>query len=340
MFVAPFQANLLVTGQCNLSCRHCGVFSRGPLKGELTAGQWEGILDALAGWRVPRLTLTGGEPLCREDFPTILGMVLHRPFRVSINTNAMLVDRGMAELIASAGPRLEVVMVSLDGDSPETHDLIRGPGVFQRTMCGVDELCDAGVPVCFYCTVNSLNAHRIEETAVLALAKGMYVKFNCFMDAGPETDPYLNPKPDMIREAAGVILSLSDRYPVRISGSFLEMAVAAERIAEGKGVPVVEDGRCCGGGTSRISVMPDGTVSPCDHLPDVILGDLTRSSLEDILTGEKAAEFCRSVSGRRRPWPECEGCPVRIYCPGPCPAGGHDRTGPGLTCIRNYMVPR
>ena len=337
MFVAPFQANLLITGQCNLSCRHCGVFSHGPLRGELTAEQWGRVLDRLAEAKILNLTLTGGEPFCRSDFPLILQMVRERPFRISINTNASLIDDEMAELIASTAPRLDVVMVSLDGDSPETHDLIRGPGAFDAMIRGVDELGKAKVPVCFYFTVNALNSHRMTETAALALRKGMYIKFNCFLDAGPETDPALNPTGEQVRTAARMVLDLASLHPGRITGTFLEMAVAARMISEGEGIPYSEESSACGGGVSKIVVMPDGIVSPCDHLPGVILGDLKVDSLEDILTGRRTAEFVKSSCGRARPWPECHDCDVRDFCPGPCPAGGSDRTGPGITCIRNYM---
>ncbi|MCD4847869.1 MAG: radical SAM protein, partial [Candidatus Aegiribacteria sp.] len=68
MFVPPREANLLITHRCNLSCRHCGVYSHGKLQGELSPAQWGIVLDKLAEAKLLTLTLTGGEPFMREDF--------------------------------------------------------------------------------------------------------------------------------------------------------------------------------------------------------------------------------------------------------------------------------
>ena len=201
MFIPPREANLLITHKCNLSCRHCSVYSHGKLPGELSPAEWGMILDKLADAKLFTLTLTGGEPFMREDFPEILHEVLKRPFRVNINTNATLITDEIAELLADSMPRLDSVMVSLDGDSPATHDAIRGEGVFEKTMNGVRKLKYANIPIVFYCTVNSVNIDRIEQTAELAARYGNSIKFNTFIDSGPNSDSELNPNPTQIKKA-------------------------------------------------------------------------------------------------------------------------------------------
>jgi radical SAM protein with 4Fe4S-binding SPASM domain len=335
LFVAPYEANLLITGRCNLSCRHCGIFSQGPLESDLGVPDWSRILTTLAEAKLFRLTLTGGEPLVREDFPWILAEVLRRPFRFSLNTNAVLVTRETAALLKAASPRLQVVMISLDGDSPATHDAIRGDGAFRGTMEGISILRSAGVPLGFFFTVNRLNAHRARETAELALSLGRWIKFNCFLDAGPGTDSGLNPGAEQVRSAAASVLELAARFPGRISGAFLDLAGLGAEASGGSGIPFgPESGPSCGGGRSKIAVMPDGWVTPCDHLPLVRLGSLLCGSLEEILTGPAMTAFAASYETRRHTLTRCGSCPLMPLCPGSCPAAPCSE----LSCLRNYSA--
>lgn len=333
MFVAPYEANLLITGRCNLSCRHCGVFSRGPLADDLPLRDWIHLLSALADARLLSLTVTGGEPLVREDFQLLVDEILRRPFRFSLNTNAVLATDRIAALLREASPRLSSVMVSLDGDSPATHDAIRGDGVFRAAMEGIGRLEKAGVPLCFYCTVNRVNAGRLRETAELALLHGRWIKFNCFLDAGPGTDSRLNPDPAQVRTAAEAVLELSERFGSRIDGAFLQMARLGRRAASGEGEAFDSSrGPSCGGGRTRISILPDGWVTPCDHLPGVRLGNLLENTLEEILSSPSAARFACDHAPRRRTLERCDACPAAPLCPGSCPAAPCSE----LTCLLNY----
>ena len=333
MFLAPYEANLLITGRCNLSCRHCGVFSQGPLEADLSVSDWSRILTALTDARLLRLTLTGGEPLVREDFPLILAEVLKRPFRFSLNTNAALVTKETAALLKAAAPRLQVVMISLDGDSPAIHDAIRGDGAFRKTMEGISILRGAGVPIGFFFTVNRLNAHRTRETAELALRLGRWIKFNCFLDAGPGTDSGLNPDGGQVRSAAASVLRLAEQFPGRISGALPDLAMLGAEVGRGDGIPFgPESGSSCGGGRTKIAVMPDGWVTPCDHLPMVRLGSLLQNPLEEILAGRAMTDFAASHETRRHTLIRCGSCPLLPMCPGSCPAAPCSE----LTCLRNF----
>ncbi|MCK4505574.1 MAG: radical SAM protein [Candidatus Aegiribacteria sp.] len=340
MFIPPREANLLITHKCNLSCRHCGVYSHGKLQGELSPSEWGIILDKLADAKLLTLTLTGGEPFMREDFPEVFQEVLKRPFRVNINTNATLITDETAELLADSMPRLDTVMVSLDGDSPKTHDAIRGKGVFEKTMEGVRKLKDANISIVFYCTVNSVNIDRIEYIAELAAEYGRNIKFNTFMDTGPETDSKLSPTPDQVKQAGRSVIESALKHPGKVSGTVLEIAVQSVKANNGTAKPY-SSSKVCGAVSGKIAVFPDGTVTPCDHLPDVNLGNLMDSSLEEILTGEEAEFFKRVTAMRKWPWVECHTCEYHDYCSGPCPAGvpieGASKEKFSLFCLKNYL---
>ena len=75
----------------------------------------------------------------------------------------------------------------------------------------------------------------------------------------------------------------------------------------------------CGGGVGRIAVFPDGRITPCDHLPDLTLGDITQQSLEEILTGREMRRFTEFMNQKRSDYAECTDCRYLDFCSGGCP---------------------
>ncbi|MEK7377868.1 MAG: radical SAM protein, partial [Candidatus Binatota bacterium] len=72
---APFLIYWETTRACDLACRHCRAEAhaeRDP--NELTTSEGKALLEKLRGFgkRAPHLVLTGGDPLKRPDFFTLL----------------------------------------------------------------------------------------------------------------------------------------------------------------------------------------------------------------------------------------------------------------------------
>jgi MoaA/NifB/PqqE/SkfB family radical SAM enzyme len=116
-----------LTERCNLRCRMCWVKSRP--KPELTPAVWLALIDQVARWR-PRITITGGEPSLYRGLVTVLSALKAKQLYVSLNTNGL----GGAHL-AEALVRLAVndISISLDG-AADHHDRVRGrAGAWDRT---------------------------------------------------------------------------------------------------------------------------------------------------------------------------------------------------------------
>lgn len=338
-WVSPREANLLITGGCNLRCRHCSVLSHGSLDNDLPLKAWSGILDELVRCKLLKLTLTGGEPMARADFPEFLEEVNGRPFRYSVNTNGTLLEPRMIEAITRNSSRLNELMVSLDGPDQETVDAQRGSGVFGSLVLGTGRLRTAGIPFGFYCTVTSLNIHRLGETAEFALAAGGdWIKFNNVLMAGPGLNPEIVPDPEDIAAAAEKLALLAEKYPGRIMGTMLDMRSRAQDYAAGKLPATSGNAFSCGGGRTKITIFPGGEVTPCDHLPQVVLGNILHTPLDRILQGEKMKEFERILNRDRRENEECRTCKAFDFCTGGCPveaivtAGG--RGTDRLSCLK------
>ncbi len=346
-WVSPREANLLITGGCNLRCRHCSVLSHGALTKDLPLKAWEAILDELARCKLLRLTITGGEPMARADFPGFLDMVAARPFRYSVNTNGTLVTPATVQSLTRHSGRLGELMVSLDGPDSETVDCQRGRGVFDAMVEGTGRLRSAGLPFGFYCTVTSLNVKRLPETAEFALSLGAeWIKFNNFLLAGPVLSASMVPGPSEVAEGARQLAETALKHPGRITGSILEMRQRALGFLNGKRSITSGQAFSCGGGINKIAVFPDGAVTPCDHLPGFVLGNLTKNGLEEILTGGRMADFTAILKRPRALDEECSSCEYRQYCTGGCPVEaivhrkgiGRDRSSCLKTALENLRM--
>ena len=148
------------TRTCNLSCRHC--YSRSEnrhYENELSTEEALRLIDDLAEFHVPALLFSGGEPLCRKDFPVLAGHAAERGIRVTLSTNGTLITPALAEQIRALG--ISYVGISLDG-MPETNDRFRGmPGAFEHALNGVRNCRRIGQRVGFRFTLNRNNVDDV-----------------------------------------------------------------------------------------------------------------------------------------------------------------------------------
>jgi MoaA/NifB/PqqE/SkfB family radical SAM enzyme len=137
---APLRVYWEVTRACDLACGHCRAEARAdPDPAELTLAQGLALLDDLTAFAgaddsLPRLVLTGGDPLKRADLFTLIAAARDRGFKVSLSPSATpLLTPGIIMRFRAAG--VEAISLSLDGSTPKRHDAFRGiAGTYDRTL--------------------------------------------------------------------------------------------------------------------------------------------------------------------------------------------------------------
>ena len=132
--LAPVAVGWEVTMACNMRCTHCGSSCETALPGELTTEEALRLCGQIADLGVKRVTLSGGEPLLRFDWPLLAEALTRRGVRVTMITNGWLLSRAGIESARRAGVNL--IAVSLDGLEP-THDAIRKPGSYRRVIAAL-----------------------------------------------------------------------------------------------------------------------------------------------------------------------------------------------------------
>lgn len=134
---------------CNIQCTHCFI-SCSPSNHAhemLTLDDVRARLDEARRLGVREYYFTGGEPFLNRDMLAILEVTL-RQGPASVLTNGMLLRPEICRSLAELSERNEYsldVRVSLDGFDAESHDAIRGAGVWERVMSGLRNLAEAGL---------------------------------------------------------------------------------------------------------------------------------------------------------------------------------------------------
>jgi SynChlorMet cassette radical SAM/SPASM protein ScmE len=324
---APEKVFLALTSECNLRCRHCNVFPFRESPRDFTTTQWKAFFQRLEEMKVFSVWLSGGELMCREDIFTLLDDLHARPLRIDgINTNGTLVDRDAARRLGGYR-KLSSVQVGLDGASPKTHDKLRGPGVFEKAVRGIENLVNADIVTTIFCVVTRFNNHELKAIATLARDLGVRAI----------TMSMLLPQGNALHYASEMALSkaewhetveeagrLSKEFPGLVGGPLVDMHRMfldfEKRLSD---LTTWEEPFLsgCKTGVTECTVMSDGRVLPCDRLQDVVAGNLNELDFAEIWHNSPVfKEFRGRFEVLLADLPHCRNCDYRPLCTGGCPA--------------------
>ena len=150
-----------ITKACNLRCVHCYASANTTFDKGLDHNQALSVIDDLAGFGVPVLLFSGGEPLLRADIVELISYAVKKGIRAVLSTNGTLINHDMALKLKDAG--ISYVGVSLDG-LEQVNDHFRGvKGAFKAAMEGIYNCQKAGIKVGLRFTISRFNAKEITK---------------------------------------------------------------------------------------------------------------------------------------------------------------------------------
>ncbi len=166
-----------ITRRCNLKCIHCYAHAdETSSDNELSTEQGKKLIDDLAGFKVPVILFSGGEPLVRKDLPELAAYAVGKGMRAVISTNGTLISEKIARTLKEIG--LSYVGISLDG-TEKINDRFRGvSGAFKSAIEGIKNCQSAGIKVGLRFTVNKYNADEIP--AIFDILEDMNIPRVCF----------------------------------------------------------------------------------------------------------------------------------------------------------------
>ena len=162
---------LEITKKCNLKCIGCYNDSGMQNRGELTLDKAIEISNILKKIGSPRVIITGGEPLVVNRWTDIIS-VFSRQFATEIFSNGTLITRPVAEQLKAIN--VSGVKISMDGATASTHDRLRGTlGSFDRSISGIRNLQEVGIPVTWQATISKANIGELKEMIDFAESVGV-----------------------------------------------------------------------------------------------------------------------------------------------------------------------
>jgi GTP 3',8-cyclase len=180
-----------VTDRCNMRCRYCMPeldYVWLPRTSILSFEEIDRLAGIFSGLGVSKIRLTGGEPLLRQDLPTLVGLLHCRPELrdIALTTNGILLSRHARELRAAGLGRVTVSLDTLKPErmlefarSPRHADVLAGIAAAQRAGLGLK----LNVVV-----IRGYNDDELEKLIEFGRSAAAEVRFIEYMDVGGATD--------------------------------------------------------------------------------------------------------------------------------------------------------
>ena len=350
-FPAPFLIVWNFTNVCNLRCQHCYQNAGAKLENELTFNEKLKVLDMLDHAGVAAIAFSGGEPTIHEDFIKILTETSSRGIYTALATNGWrLADPSYTRKLKRAG--LRYVEISIDSTDPYKHDKFRGvKGSWYRAVKGVKNAVREGISVGIATTITRFNIDEVDEMICFAeeLGANRMVFFNFIpVGRGIRMIDY-DIEPEERERLLAKLYFENTRRDIEIYSTAPQFARVSCILSSGrdvaathfyvKGDPVIsslaEYIGGCGAGRIYAAIQPDGSVTPCVFIPDIVVGNLRDTHFVRIWNNSRVFKVLRDRNNLKG---NCRECPYRYICGG-CRARAlaytGDITGPDPGCIRN-----
>jgi len=314
---------LNVHSRCNCRCVMCDIWKREAVS-EITADDMDRHRQSLLTLAVRWVILSGGEPLLHGNLRALCRFFGQLNVRLTLLTTGLL----LAKRSVDVAELFDDVIVSIDGP-PSIHDSIRRVrGASQLIEDGVSaiRLLRPEMNIAGRTTVQRANHNYLCDT--VAFAKAIGLNRISFLAADLTSEAFNRPllwpaeRQSEIGLDASEVSALEQEtenliatYHDEIKTGFItEDAVRLRRITRhfkaNLGLARHEAPVCNAPWVSSV-VEHDGSVRPCFfHRP---IGNINDASLEEIINGEPALSFRRSLSVKDNP--TCQRCVCSLNYP-------------------------
>lgn len=157
----PLIVSCVLTSRCNFMCKYCSVWKT--KSDELSTDEILRIIKEMKTAKTAVLSLTGGEPLLRDDIGTIIQSARKHDIYVTMNSNGSLVKEHIDDIL-----QLNRISISLDGNQA-IHETHRGKGTYKKTIDGLFIAKEHGLNVDITTVITRHNVEHLDE--VLSIAK-------------------------------------------------------------------------------------------------------------------------------------------------------------------------
>ncbi len=284
---APSYIQFYPTMRCNLSCDFCFNQSM-PFCSDMPFGDIKKTVDALVRLKVRTIDVIGGEPTLHKDI--ILMLEYAQTKRVSVNLSS---NGTQPEILAAIMERFRKVNV---GVSINDWSMLREAKGFIKKYR----------PAAKMVFLNDLDGDLLENILLLG-PKRFYLLYPDIVKSGRIENSVSFPQ---------FLISAQKIFRSHL----VDTVYCSGFIPDVRNYPALARARCPAG-TTKLGIMPDGSVYPCNLFfgkTEFRLGNILRDKFENIWNHKKL-NFFRNFNGNKCPQASCI---LKESCRGGCPAHG------------------
>lgn len=291
---------------CNCRCIMCDIWQDNKNLKQLHEEDVQSLLAALKKFRTRVVVMSGGEALLNRNFFKLCEIIRGLGIRITLLSTGL----GLKQHAENILKHNSEVIVSLDG--PEAvHDLIRRvPNAYQKLAEGVRHLknLNPGFRVTARSVIQAQNfrdwAGIVDSAKALGLDQVSFLAadvsspaFNRELQWDQERKAEVLPLKEELPELEAVLKRLVADYAREFSAGFIAESPARIRniyvhYAATHGLMAFPRKECNAPWVSAV-IEADGTVRHCFFLETA--GNIRQQRLDDILNGDRAVDFRKSL---------------------------------------------
>lgn len=315
----PYTLIAELTHRCPLRCLYCSnPVALAPRASELETHHWVRVLEEAEALGVLQVTLTGGEPLLRDDLEELVAAARKLDLYTTLITSGVPLDRPRLERLKHAG--LDAIQLSIQDVDPAAARRICGGDFTDKKSAVLRWIAELELPLTLNAVIHRENIGRIPDLIALAEESGatrLELANAQYLGWALENRSLLLPDRSALERAREIAAAARTRLEGRMEILFV--------------LPDYHAGRpraCMGGWAQRfILVAPDGRALPCHAAAE--LPGLPRVSVRDHRLEEiwHESEIFRAYRGDDWMQEPCRSCPEKSRDHGGCRCQAFQLTG-------------
>jgi len=299
----------IITGACNLRCKHCYIESPQNLYGQFTKEQTFEVVDKVMSAGIKKFFITGGEPFLRKDILDVFQRIINKGGKImGLDTNGTIINDKIIDFL-----NRNEIFVNISHDGIDFTNKNRCAKIENTVLRNIKKLTNAGVKT----NVNSsLNPENL-DSLILLFDNLIDIKINQWLLFTPfNTGNYSkNYRELRVDEELKTYKTIYERwkkanqpFDIRLGNTFDSTN------------PETKWGKyVCEYFRSTITLFPDGQLTPCckyiahedyEKFPNIFNQEIT-SIFENSLLSEIKNEKMTEILSQN---PECTNCDLLDKC--------------------------
>ena len=313
---SPLNANLMINTLCVTNCIYCYANRKKSIDLQTPLPRIKEIIQEAKHLQMRALDITGGEIFLYKEWETLLSELMLNGFVPYISTKVPIRSETASRLKNLGIKRIQISIDSLFKDELAAI-LHTGEDYYQRIFETIQLLDKLGFEIYTNTQISVVNQDNILQLLNYLLSLKNIKRINMgaigFSLYTAEGN-YLKYRPDIdkVKRIEDHINAIKQQYKERVFLNFSGYNDGNKILADHdeKKKSFSERSRCTANFSAFI-ILPDGKVTICEELywhPGFIIGDLTKQSIMEMWTSEKALGLYELSKSRIREESVCKAC--------------------------------